>query len=87
MTIKYQTVINRKELRAYYSNIHFLKNVLENKIQKAKMTWKKIFIKSTNSRTLNMYANFITKSKSKLNGREYKLSRPICPDNVNIAEP
>ena len=40
--VKYQTVINTKELREYYSHIHFLKNVLENKIQKTKMTWKKL---------------------------------------------
>lgn len=35
---KYQAVINTKEFREYSSHVHFLKNVLENKIQKTKMT-------------------------------------------------
>ena len=35
---KYQDVINTKEFREYSFHIHFWKNVLENKIQKTKMT-------------------------------------------------
>ena len=35
---KYQTVIITKEFREYSSHVHFLKNVLEDKIQKTKMT-------------------------------------------------